>query len=291
MRHNTLRVVSIICLAILMGSCNHKKSDNNIIDETKFTVKDSSIIKDVSAPIVSDSTNTGNLNINAINTKNYEGKAYFKYTDKTGATFYVKKSVEVDWPNSIPGFKTNGIQNAIMNGIFGKIFPNIDSAMESVKIYAPQPNATLISSIPSSAPAGNIMESDIEGSFHDMSYDIISYEIDTDWNAGGGKGKSTATYLNYDIKENKEITYNTVFKKEKTKDLIRLIEAQMQGETTNFDKIVTPSNFYIQKGNISFVFMPYEISATEGIISVISIPMSSLKHFFTPWAISRFKLK
>ena len=103
---------------------------------------------------------------------------------------------------------------------------------------------------------------------------LIVWEINYYSYMGGAHGYGYATYLNYSILENKELTLADIFKPGFEKALNSLIRNNIPYEIrevllADVNDIGYSTNFKISPGKIEFVYSPYEIAPySEGVIYI-----------------------
>lgn len=113
--------------------------------------------------------------------------------------------------------------------------------------------------------------------------------------SGGAHGYSNTSFKNFDIKNEKTITLQDIFKDPKKmnwhKILLSHFEDEEQKDMLLVDKILVNNNFYFNNNQITFVYNPYEITAYAAGVVFITIPFAELKPFLTTDFIRQYDIK
>jgi hypothetical protein len=136
---------------------------------------------------------------------------------------------------------------------------------------------------------------------------IYSYGINRYVFMGGAHGLNTINYLNFNLKNGKQITESDLFMKNSTKKLTelikkRIVEQSLEDESlepiknldkTDFwiDAIKPNGNFYITDESLNYVFNPYEIGPYYLGITEVRLPYERLKSILKPNSIVSYLIK
>jgi len=136
---------------------------------------------------------------------------------------------------------------------------------------------------------------------------IYSYGINRYVFMGGAHGLNTINYLNFNLKNGKQITESDLFMKNSTKKLTelikkRIVEQSLEDESlepiknlekTDFwtDAIKPNGNFYITDESLNYVFNPYEIGPYYLGITEVRLPYERLKSILKPNSIISYLIK
>jgi len=136
---------------------------------------------------------------------------------------------------------------------------------------------------------------------------IYSYGINRYVFMGGAHGLNTINYLNFNLKNGKQIRESDLFMKnyiKKLTDLIkrRIVEQSQEDESlepiknlekTDFwtDAIKPNGNFYITDESLNYVFNPYEIGPYYLGITEVRLPYERLKSILKPNSLVSYLIK
>jgi len=136
---------------------------------------------------------------------------------------------------------------------------------------------------------------------------IYSYGINRYVFMGGAHGLNTINYLNFNLKNGKQIRESDLFMKNSIKkltDLIkrRIVEQSQEDESlepiknlekTDFwtDAIKPNGNFYITDESLNYVFNPYEIGPYYLGITEVRLPYERLKSILKPNSLVSYLIK
>lgn len=136
---------------------------------------------------------------------------------------------------------------------------------------------------------------------------IYSYGINRYVFMGGAHGLNTINYLNFNLKNGKQITESDLFMKNSNKKLTelikkRIVEQSIEDENiepiknlekTDFwiDAIKPNGNFYITDESLNYIFNPYEIGPYYLGITEVRLPYERLKSILKPNSIVSYLIK
>lgn len=131
---------------------------------------------------------------------------------------------------------------------------------------------------------------------------LISYENDLltllysgSGYSGGAHGYYFESYKTFDLKNNKVISQNDIFKNPNDANWNRILQNHFdepeQKEMLLVDKIELNNNFFFDQNKITFVYNQYEITAYAAGVVYITLNFKDIKDQLKPEFIQQYKIK
>lgn len=240
---------------------------------------------------------------------NFEVQQVFKQLSKSyiclgsdsvydGSNIYGEITTSVQWPVKIGNNNINVLQDSLLAKAFDKPKSTIDSTMYN---YALNPECLSefkikeVKTIPYTDAKTRVWSNSVNVLAQSMNENFAVYRIEYSSFLGGAHPNSNETYINYDIKNNKILSYNDIFKKDSDGEIEKLIEAELCSmyNATNvkslvsdtgidISSILTSKSIYLSQDNIVFFYNPYEIGCYAMGAIRVKLSIWILNMFLTP---------
>ena len=227
---------------------------------------------------------------NGISTGTLSTSATYPLSDSTDAELELK--IDVEYIISGPGAAVRNINSAIILGLFGEKYGEMD-IQEAVSAYSAavsaeyrEANRPLLEDSLFSSPAAMLNWSDwTQGTVSGIHGNILSYTVTKYTYTGGAHGMTSETTLNFDTDNGSLIGETELFLdgyEERLSSLLslHLPEAlQEPGDTAMlFTKDIRPNgNFRVSETGITYIYNQYEIGPYVLGAVEVTIPWSELK--------------
>lgn len=125
--------------------------------------------------------------------------------------------------------------------------------------------------------------------------DILTLQYFGDGYSGGAHGYYFESYKTFDLKNNKVISQNDIFKNPTDVNWNKILQNHFdepeQKEMLLVDKIELNNNFFFDQNKITFVYNQYEITAYAAGVVYITLNFKDIKDQLKPEFIQQYKIK
>lgn len=125
--------------------------------------------------------------------------------------------------------------------------------------------------------------------------DILTLQYFGDGYSGGAHGYYFESYKTFDLKNNKVISQNDIFKNPTDVNWNKILQNHFdepeQKEMLLVDKIELNNNFFFDQNKITFVYNQYEITAYAAGVVNITLNFKDIKDQLKPEFIQQYKIK
>lgn len=227
---------------------------------------------------------------NGISTGTLSTSASYPLSDSTDAELELK--IDVEYIISGPGAAVRNINSAIILGLFGEKYGEMD-IQEAVSAYSAavsaeyrEANRPLLEDSLFSSPAAMLNWSDwTQGAVSGTHGNILSYTVTKYTYTGGAHGMTSETTLNFDTDNGSLIGETELFQdgyEERLSSLLslHLPEAlQEPGDTAMlFTRDIRPNgNFRVSEAGITYIYNQYEIGPYVLGAVEVTVPWEELK--------------
>lgn len=216
-------------------------------------------------------------------------------------SIFLETSVSIQWPVKIGDNNIKILQDSIIAKTFGKPLMSVDSAMIKC-IGNPAGSEDLkkiekVSSIPYANDNTRVWSSNTNVIAKIINERYAVYQISNDTYLGGAHPTYGASFINYDVKNNKVLSYTDIFKAGSDNDVIAKITARLIQQYNAKDKealsseigistdaLLASKNIYLSENAITFCYNQYEIACYAMGVIEVTIPSYELDSCLTPEA-------
>ena len=125
--------------------------------------------------------------------------------------------------------------------------------------------------------------------------DLLTMKYSGSGYSGGAHGYYFENYKTFDLKKNKVISQNDIFKNPSDANWDKILRAhfkdQDQLDMMIANKIVLNNNFFFDQNKITFVYNQYEITAYAAGVVYISMNFKDIKNQLKPEFVSQYKIQ
>lgn len=236
--------------------------------------------------------------------------ASYKFLDDTifgkDVAVYSIRTASIQWPEKLGDNDLKVLQDSLIANTFNLQSMPIDSAMSKFLSGKPDflENCRIerSDSVPSASDKCRILAKSVNAHSIGFTNHYIVYKIEEYEDNGGAHPVFANTFLNYNIKRNKVMTFDDFFSRGNEELMLDVLKATLcdmfyarslteLAERSGIftDQIFLSHNIYISDSNIVFYYNPYDIAPwAVGSISVV-VPEYDLDQFLTPEAREMFK--
>ncbi|MDD2961049.1 MAG: RsiV family protein [Muribaculaceae bacterium] len=250
-----------------------------------------------------------NFDVNQIIKKAYKGfKCVGDTTFGTGVTVYSEAHATIQWLTKF-GNNTDlkALQDSIISSAFLLNTSNVDSALiefvahpQGFKDYKLEE----VDSIPAADENARILSDNINARIVELNERFAVYKIEYDSYSGGAHPSYAAKYINYDAKENKVLTFNTIFKAGNDSAIFNIVKSnlfdqffakdlkELEEKSGIFtEQIFLSHNVAISSDGIKFFYNPYEIGPWAIGVVEVTVPEYELTDFLTNEVLDIYKIQ
>ena len=263
-----------------MASCNNSKSSTAANADSTSVAADSTVKCDNF--VFTTKTAVGNFKVNSGNFDFAKGKVF------------AKVSASIEWPEKIGNNDITALQNAVLKTAFGKANGTIDACLNNFvnnPVFDGQTyKVEKAENVPSPDAEGvMVLTNDVNGKVVAKSDLLVAFTFVTSSYTGGAHGMTGTTCLNYDVKANKVLGFNDVFVNGQDAKIVKAIKAVIAANKGKYaavsaDKATATHNFYLSKGTVTFVYLPYEIAPFSAGQIEVPVTVADIADALTPAA-------
>ena len=125
--------------------------------------------------------------------------------------------------------------------------------------------------------------------------DVLTLQYAGNGYSGGAHGYYFESYKAFDLKNNKVISQNDIFKNPTDVNWNKILQNHFdepeQKEMLLVDKIELNNNFFFDQNKITFVYNQYEITAYAAGVVYITLNFKDIKDQLKPEFIQQYKIK
>ena len=215
-----------------------------------------------------------------------------------GVSVYQESSAAIQWPVKINGNDLKELQDTLMSVALHSADESIDSAL--IK-YAEQAmwRADSVQLVPVTRAemladsTARIRTQNVNARIVNLNEKALVYKVEFDAFSGGAHPSYSAEFINYDVRGNKVLKFDDIFKADMQDELFELVKeelceryyvkevSKLKDVGIFVEDLFLTKNIYLTPTSVGFFYNPYEISPWAVGVVEVEIPDFMLKDYFT----------